>query len=111
MKRPSVARFADEKLKIAFYSLKEGDYSDRQLFEAVHKAVQTIEQNAFSGIQLRKYLIPKEYQVKYAVKNLWKYNLPNGWRLLYSIEQEDLVIISVILEWFDHKEYERKLGC
>jgi hypothetical protein len=46
---------------------------------------------------------------KYRIKNLWKYDLPNGWRLLYTITADNEVeIISAILEWFDHKNYERK---
>lgn len=109
IKKSSVPRFADEKIKEAFYLLKKGDESERQLFQAVLYALKNIEENAFVGIQLHKNLIPKEYKRKYDIKNIWKYNLPNGWRLLYSIEQENLVIISVILDWFDHKDYERKM--
>ena len=42
------------------------------------------------------------------MKNLWKYDLPKGWRLIYSIVNDEIVVVSLILEWFDHKEYERK---
>lgn len=110
MKKPSVIRFADEGLKTAFYSLQDGDDSERQLFTKLERALSEIEMNAFCGIQLHKNLIPKEYQTKYSIRNLWKYNLPLGWRLLYSIEREDLTIVSVILEWFDHKDYERRFN-
>ncbi|MDI6708812.1 MAG: hypothetical protein QME47_07005, partial [Candidatus Thermoplasmatota archaeon] len=30
-------------------------------------------------------LIPKEYIEKYSIDNLWKYNMPKAWRLLYSV--------------------------
>ena len=63
-----------------------------------------VEEDAFCGIQIPKRLIPKEY----AVKNLWKYDLPKGWRLLYSIVNEEIVVISIIIEWFDHKSYEKR---
>jgi len=53
-------------------------------------------------------LIPLRYIKKYEVKNLWKYNLSKGWRLLYSIESEELIIVSIILEWLNHKEYEKR---
>jgi len=46
---------------------------------------------------------------KYRIRNLWKYDLPDGWRLLYSITTPTKVeILSIIIEWFNHKEYERK---
>jgi len=67
-----------------------------------------LEENVFIGIQIPKRLIPKYYLQNYLIKNLWKYNLPNGWRLLYSIIGEEIMIISVILEWLDHKKYERR---
>ena len=53
-------------------------------------------------------LIPKIYIKKYEITNLWKYDLPRGWRIIYSIANEDIEIISLILEWIDHKEYERR---
>ena len=54
-------------------------------------------------------LIPKEYFRKYGkLDNLWKYNLPNAWRLIYTIKTEEVVVLSVILEWMDHKNYERR---
>jgi len=35
--------------------------------------------------------------------------MPKGWRLLYTISPEDEVqLISAILDWFNHKDYERK---
>jgi len=48
---------------------------------------------------------------KYQINNLWKYGLPDGWRLIYTIKTPNKVqILAVILEWFDHKEYERKFN-
>ena len=56
-----------------------------------------LRENAFAGVQIPKRLIPRVYIKKYAVVNLWKYDLPRGWRL-----------ISAVLEWFPHHEYERR---
>jgi hypothetical protein len=79
MKLPSTIRFADEKIKDAFYKLKNGDYSEKELFKIINQALDNIESNAFCGIQIPKKLIPKEYLTKFDVKNLWKYDLPKGW--------------------------------
>ena len=63
----------------------------------------------FSGIQIPKRLFPKEYVRKYGINNLWKYDLPRGWRLMYTVTAENEVdLISAILEWFDHKDYEMR---
>ncbi|MFT4309184.1 MAG: hypothetical protein ACMXYL_01710 [Candidatus Woesearchaeota archaeon] len=46
----------------------------------------------------------------YRITNLWKYDLPSGWRLIYTIKTDEVMIISVILEWFSHKDYERRFN-
>ena len=64
--------------------------------------------NPACGIKIPKRLWPKIYLQKYSITNLWKYGLPNGWRLIYTIKEDEIMILNVILEWFDHKEYERR---
>jgi hypothetical protein len=107
MKLPSNIKFLNEAVKEAFYKLEKGDDSERQLFQIMNQAIDNIEKNAFCGIQIPKRTIQKEYTDK-GVKNLWKYDLPRGWRLIYSIVNEELVVVSIILEWLDHKEYEKR---
>ena len=110
MRLPSKSRFADEKIRKAFYKLEQGDAQERELFKIIDQALDNIEANAFCGVQIPKRLIPKEYSQKYGVTNLWKYDLPRGWRLIYSVARDEVIVISLILEWFDHKEYERKFN-
>ena len=104
MELPSKIRFANEKVKTSFYSLEKGKHEDKQLYSQLITAFEKIENNAFCGIQIPKKLIPKGYQTN----NLWKYNLPNAWRLLYSIENQEIVIVAIVLEWLTHKEYEKR---
>ncbi len=108
MKLPSRVVFADEKVKQAFEKLLEGKTEDRKLYGFIVRAFEDLEKNAFCGIRIPKKLIPKEYKKKYGIDNLWKYNLPNAWRLIYSVGRKELVVISIILEWLSHKSYERK---
>ncbi len=108
MKLPSKVRFADDKLKAAFGQLKDGKGDERELYEWLVRAFEDIEKNAFCGIQVPKRLIPAEYLRKYGANNVWKYNLPNAWRLLYSIENQEIVVVSIVLEWLNHKDYERR---
>ena len=69
-----------------------------------------LSKDPFCGIQIPKKLIPKTYKDKYDVDNLWKYDLPKAWRLIYFIKGDAVKIVSIILEWFDHKEYERRFN-
>lgn len=110
MKLPSTTRFADNSIKEAFYKLEQGDESEQRLFRQIDHALSDIEENAFCGIQIPKRLIPKEYKKKYGITNLWKYDLPEGWRLIYSIAKGEIIVISLILEWLNHKNYERRFN-
>jgi len=58
------------------------------------------------GTAISKRLIRKEYIRKYGIDNLYKYDLPNAWRLLYSLGKEGIKIIAIIFQWCSHKEYE-----
>jgi len=97
--------FISPELEEDFNTLKEDD----MIKKSIIRAIQALKENAFSGIQVPKKLFPKEYIIKYGINNLWKYDLPRGWRLLYTVTTDNEVeLISAILEWFDHKEYERR---
>ena len=106
MQLPSHIKFADEKIKAAFESLEQGKTEEQQLYRRLVRAFQDIEKNAFCGIQIPKRLIPKKLLQRYNLTNLWKYNLPDAWRLLYSIENNQLIVVSVILAWIPHKTYD-----
>ena len=108
MNLPSKIQFADEKVKEAVEELKKYDKDEKGLYRYLSDAFREIEENAFCGIQIPKRLIPKEYAQKYKVHNLWKYNLPDAWRLLYSVENQEIVVVSIVLEWMDHKTYKKK---
>jgi len=102
--------FADENLKEAYLKLKEGKFEDKQMFEFINRAIDDLKENPMSGIRVPNNLIPKDYIKKYGISNLWKYNLPNAWRLAYSLLGDSVKIVSVILEWMSHKDYEKRFG-
>ena len=111
MEKGSVIRFVDKSIEQAFYNLENGDQQEQEMFRLINQAMDNIEKNAFCGIQIQKKQIPYEYQKNYGAKNLWKYDLPRGWRLIYTIKGENALIISIILEWFfSHKDYERRFN-
>ncbi|MFH1404285.1 MAG: type II toxin-antitoxin system RelE/ParE family toxin [Candidatus Altiarchaeota archaeon] len=102
--------FITKSLKKEFDMLKQGKFEDKELYNFIDRATDDLKENPMCGIKIPKKLWPKEYIKKYEITNLWKYDLPNGWRLIYTIETNEILVLAIILEWFDHKKYERKFN-
>lgn len=96
--------FSDINLKEAFEKLR---LEDSRLFKEIEHALNTIKQNAFAGRNVKKEIIPKSLIQKYDIDNLWIYNLRKDWRLLYTITNNTIEVLAIILDWMDHKDYER----
>ena len=62
--------------------------------------------------EITKEIIEKlnKYVEKYGITNLWKLNVSKDWRIIYTIQGNEIEVISIILESLSHKEYERKFG-
>ena len=88
--------------------LTEGKFEDKQLYDFIDRAIKDLKSNPTCGTKIPKKLWPKEYIRKFGITNLWKYDMPNAWRLIYTIQTNKVMILNVILEWFSHKEYERR---
>jgi len=105
--RRSEVVFANDVLEKNFLKVD----ASNEIKKYILRAIEDIKQNAFCGIPIPKKLIPKEYIKRYNIKNLWKYDLPDGWRLVYTVTTPNKIeIISVILEWFNHSDYENRFN-
>lgn len=96
--------FADEELRGSFFELKE---TDGRLYREIFHALDSIRHNAFFGRNVKKSLIPKKLIKKYNISNLWVYNLRKDWRLIYTITNNGIEVLAIVLDWMDHKDYER----
>ncbi|MFH1801707.1 MAG: type II toxin-antitoxin system RelE/ParE family toxin [archaeon] len=94
--------FKDKELKDSFNKLK-----DVRLRKEIEEALNTLKQNAFFGRNVKKKLIPRELKQKYNLNNLWIYNLRKDWRLIYTLTNNEVEILAIVLDWMNHKEYER----
>lgn len=108
--KPVYVTFGDKRVEKAFEELKEGRYESKQLYAFIERAIVDLKKEPGCGIKLPKRLWPKEYITKFNINNLIKYDLPNGWRLIYTVKTDEIMILNIILEWFDHKEYEKRFG-
>jgi Txe/YoeB family toxin of Txe-Axe toxin-antitoxin module len=97
--------YANERIKKDLSKLKN---KDPEFFRHIENALRNIQEDPVCGIKIPIKLIPKKWTKEFQINNLYKYNLPNAWRLLYSLTGSKVEIIAIILGCFNHKEYERK---
>lgn len=85
---------------------------ERSIFNAISKKVELIKVNMHYGDAIAKDLIPDEYKVKYGVTNLFRVELPDYWRMLYTLTdgESKIEIIAFVLEILDHPEYNKRFG-
>ncbi|MBI2576179.1 hypothetical protein HYV84_03125 [Candidatus Woesearchaeota archaeon] len=102
--KPIFVTFGEKKTEQDLELLKQGKFQDRQLYRFVDRAIDDMKKNPACGIKIPKRLWPSAYIIEYGITNLWKYDMPNGWRLIYTIKEDEVMILNVILEWFNHKE-------
>ncbi len=88
---------------------KEGT-QEEQLLRSIRQKIDFVKANPFYGNNISKALIPKEYIIKYNVKNLWRVELTNYWRMLYTIKGDQVEIVCFVLDVIDHEEYDKKFG-
>jgi plasmid maintenance system killer protein len=85
---------------------------ERTILNALHKKIELIKANPHYGDAIAKKLIPNEYKDKYEITNLFRVELPNFWRMLYTLTngETEIEIIAFVLDVLDHQEYDKKFG-
>ncbi len=100
----------DEELCELQAKAQRGNGEARYLLEILERGLAKLEADAEAGKHIPRRLIPREYIVKYGVTNLWKINLDSYWRLIYTLQGDQVCIYAIVLEVLDHKKYDRKFG-
>ena len=83
---------------------------DITLLNAINRIFDILISNPFYGENAKKDLIPKAYRQKYDVGNLFIADLPDYWRMIYTLESDEIEIIAFVLDIINHGEYNRKFG-
>ena len=81
---------------------------DITLLNAINRIFDILISNPFYGENAKKDLIPKEYRQKYDADNLFIADLPDYWRMIYTLESDEIEIIAFVLDIIDHDEYNKK---
>lgn len=86
--------------------------TERMILKAINKKVELIKVNLHYGDPIAKNLIPREYVEKYEITNLFRVELPNYWRMLYTLTDNEtkIEIIAFVLDILDHPTYNEKFG-
>ncbi|VVB81796.1 Uncharacterised protein [uncultured archaeon] len=106
--------FSPEAGEVYKYLNREASDSkkERMILKAVNQKIGLIKANFHYGDPVAKKLIPEEYKIKYDISNLFRVELPDFWRMLYTLTDGDseIEIVAFVLDVIDHKEYDKKFG-
>jgi len=102
--------FLRRQAKKSYLELKRGaDKEARILLKSIERMFDILKQNPQFGNPIRKELIPKNLK-KIGIQNLYRVELSNYWRMIYTIEGTKVEVLLFILNIIDHKEYNRLFG-
>ena len=90
--------------------MEKGNGEARYLIRIIEKGMAKLMASPEAGKHIQRRLIPREYLAEYGVTNLWKLNLDSYWRLIYTLEGDNVKLYAIVLEVLDHKKYNRKFG-
>jgi hypothetical protein len=96
--------------KESFLELKKrNDHESQCLVRSVERVIEILKENPQFGDAIRKDLIPLKFKEQ-NIQNIYRVELSNFWRMLYTIEGNKIEIFVFILKIVDHKEYNRLFG-
>lgn len=80
------------------------------LLRSINRVKELLKVNPFAGDQVTKNLIPERYIKKYLVENVWRIELADRWRLIYTITGDRIEIINFVLAIVNHRDYDKIFG-
>jgi mRNA-degrading endonuclease RelE of RelBE toxin-antitoxin system len=89
---------------------KSKDPFSKSILKSIDHNISLLKENPMLGKPYPKKLIPAKLIFKYDIDNLYRIELSNFWRLLYTIQGNEIEIILLVLKIIDHKEYNKLHG-
>jgi hypothetical protein len=86
--------------------------TENTILKAINKKVELIKVNPHYGNPISKKLIPQEYKENYGITNLFRVELPDYWRMLYTLTdgESKIEIIAFVFDIMDYELYDKKFG-
>ena len=85
------------------------DKEAKSILNSFERAKELLKQNPQYGDPVSKRLIPDSL-LKLGIQNLYRIELSNYWRMLYTIEGNTVEIFLFVLKIVDHDEYNKLFG-
>ncbi len=105
-----VCVFLKGQAKEAFLELKKRtDKQSISLVRAIERKIEILKENPQFGDPVKKELIPAK-MLDYGIKNIYRIELPNFWRMIYTLEGNQVEILIFVLTIQDHKDYNKLFG-
>jgi len=115
IKQKIEVRFGAPELVKEYAALKEGNPNEQIRYKQIKSAIDDIRRDPRIGEKVDKSLWKKSKYGKYEIDGqriteLRRYELDDNWRLLYSNRMDEVYLIAFVLEWGNHKNYDRRIG-
>jgi hypothetical protein len=81
-----------------------------QLLTSINNAIRNIKANPYYGDMIIKRNITKGVFNRYGTDKILRVELVGYWRLLYTVIGDEAKIIAFVLEYMDHKRYDKIFG-
>ncbi|MBT3583041.1 hypothetical protein HN924_00350 [Candidatus Woesearchaeota archaeon] len=102
--------FLKDEAKESYIKLKKrNDKEAKSILNSIERIKSILVDNPQYGSPVAKKLIPKSL-VKIGIKNLYRVELSNYWRMLYTLESNRIDIFLFVLSIADHKGYDKLFG-
>lgn len=102
--------FLKGQAKESFIELKKrSDKEAKSILNSFERIKDVLKQNPQYGNPISKELIPEQLK-KQGIKNLYRVELSNFWRMLYTLEGNEIQIFLFILTITDHPTYNKLFG-
>jgi hypothetical protein len=102
--------FLKGQAKEAYIELKKRqDKESQSILRSFERVKEVLKSNPQYGDPIAKEKIPRTLN-ELGVKNLYRVELSNYWRMLYTLEGDQVEIFLFVLNIVDHKEYNKLFG-
>ena len=81
-----------------------------QLLSSINTSLANIKANPYYGDLIPRKYISKGVVKRYGTDKILRVELVGFWRLLYTLIGDEVKIIAFILEYMDHKKYNKIFG-
>ena len=118
MEKPIIIKF-DEEAEKEYLKLQravaEGEKAKRkptyeQLLTSINNALRNIKADYKYGDLIPRKHISKNTIQRYGTDKILRVELVGYWRLLYTIIGDEAKVIAFVLEYMDHKKYDKIFG-